>query len=375
MRKLLILSLLFFSTCNRTPSKHGDFSIFQELGWIDTHVHLRSHHQIAAYVAYQDGFGMKAMSLQVIPNPRSLTEGHRPNRNTEAMLAKALYPDRFYVFAGLDLTMSSKGDASILADDLRKQIEALDAAGVDGIKIWLRTDFVEGFKEATGLSLLLDSPVMAEALAVIEKRDLPVLLHLDAQYADSGYAAIKAYPRIRWFVAHMAMHNNFARLGKLLDLYENITIDVGHYVFLGELMRRDPDGSREFFERYAGRVFQSTDIGAGCGEHKGPEQDCPNEAVIVDAAWVLRAMMETKYPLEFVSVFDGVKVRVTGLDLPLEQLRMLYRDNALARLGSPKPLVCDKALTVVDQLRLRTVNAEQQSLMDEMRAMLANACK
>lgn len=93
------------------------------LSWIDTHVHLRSHRSIARYVELQDRYGMSAMVLLSAPNESGLLTGGRPNRNAEALLAKAEHPERFYVFGGLDLSPALSEGA--FADDQVLKLRAM----------------------------------------------------------------------------------------------------------------------------------------------------------------------------------------------------------------------------------------------------------
>jgi hypothetical protein len=185
------------------PVAYGDFSRFGDLGWIDTHVHLWSHHQIDAYVAYQDRFGMQRMVLQSPAMAASLSAGERPNRNAEGLLAKLRYPDRFYLFAGIDLTPLLSGGETALTDDLGPQVDEAADAGADGIKIYMRHSVVDPLQQTLGFDFLPDNPSLAGLFQAAAARGLPVLIHIDEQYISHGQAAFGLYPGVTWVVTHM----------------------------------------------------------------------------------------------------------------------------------------------------------------------------
>ncbi len=64
---------------------------------IDAHVHLRSHTGIPAVVDIADRAGCKRINIVCVPG----TPERSLNSNSAALLAKALNPQRFYVFGGL----------------------------------------------------------------------------------------------------------------------------------------------------------------------------------------------------------------------------------------------------------------------------------
>lgn len=374
LRLLLLSTCLSLLACAARPGgvPDGDFSALPYRSeWIDTHVHLRSHTRIADYVAYQERFGMSAMVLQAAPNIRGLLVGGRPNLNAEALFAKLEHPERFYVFGTLDLSPGMTGGAAALQADVGAQIDRLAAAGVDGLKLYFKTTVVDGLKPH-GVNFVPDDPVLAPMWERVKHHGLPVLIHIDEPYFSNGRATLEAHPEVTFLVTHLAFaRDNLARLESVLNASPRVYLDVGHFVHLGELLHGGA-AARDFLERHAGRFMQSTDMGSGCGELT--DDDCPTEAVAIDQAWRVRAMLETDQPVPYLGVYDGKRKSPAGLKLSAEALQHLYAGTARAVLGSPRPPSCQGALDVVDSIRSRTTEVADQARLAELRGLIAARC-
>lgn len=354
------------------PIAPGDFSRFDDLGWIDTHVHLQSHHLIDQMVSYQDRFGMERMVLHSPPRSTSALDGSRPNLDAEALLAKVRYPKRFYFFGGLDLAPLLAGQDP----DFAGQVQALADAGADGLKMYFKSTVVEALKSKLGVDYLPDAAIFAGVWEAAEARQLPVLVHIDEPYFESGKNTVLAHPGVTWIVTHMAFAGtDVARLETILQASDRTYIDTGHFVHLGAFVPAG-DAATQFFTKWNHRILQGTDLGSGCLDQGAAEDECPLESVAVTTAWNLRVMLETSQPVSFVSVYQpGKQVTVTGLDLPSDVLRPIYHDNVVALLGDPRPVDCAAAVARVTSLRAHTQSSTDQARLDEILAALNAECQ
>jgi len=355
--------------CKKGSPTDLDFSIFGDLGWIDAHVHLHSHQLIDDMIGYQDRFGMDRMVLLSLPRSVSALDGSRPTLDAEALLAKVRHPDRFYFFGGLDLSPLLLGQDP----DFAGQVGALADAGADGLKMYFKTTVVEALKSQLGVDYLPDSALFAGVWEAAEARGLPVLIHIDEPYFQSGVDTLGAHPGVVWIVTHMAFAGtNVARVEAILQASDRTYLDTGHFVHLGELASAG-DPARQFFLDWSARVVQGTDLGSGCAEEG--QDSCPTETVAVPTAWNLRALLETTEPVSYVSVYEpGKNVTVTGLGLPSEVLQPIYRDNLVGLLGDPRPVDCTAAESRVSSLREHTKDAADVARLDEILDALTAEC-
>jgi predicted TIM-barrel fold metal-dependent hydrolase len=340
------------------------------------HVHLHSHERIDDYVAYQDRFGMRRMVLLVPPNADSLLAGGRPNKNAEALLAKALYPDRFYVFGGLDLTPLLSGGEAALSADLEAQVNELADAGVDGIKLYFRASLVEPLgRPPLNFRYLPDNPALAPLFETARARGIPILVHLDEPYLKSGQIAFARYPGVTWVITHLGFAGtNTARLEAMLAAGPDVYLDVGHYVHLGELLEAGRT-ARDFVTSHSNRIFLSTDFGSGCDLWALDDDACPSETMAVSQAWTVRAMAETTQPITFQSAYTGANVTVTGLGLDAATLGEIYHQAPLSLLGEPTPIQCVPALRHIDRLIAHTTATADRARLDTIRERFTTACR
>ena len=358
------------------PVALGDFSRFSDLDWIDAHVHLRSHLRIADYVAYQDRFGMSRMVLLSTPSTVALLTGERPNFNAELLLAKALYPDRFYAFGGPDLTPLASGGEAALGADLERQVNELADAGAAGIKLWFRSTVVEPLEQPPlRFDYLPDNPALAGLFETAAARGLPILIHIDEPYTANLFAALALYPNVTWIVTHLGFSGtDTRRLEAILAAGPRVYLDVGHYVHSGELLRAGP-AARDFLTRHQNRVFQSSDLASGCESWGLTDDTCPSESMAVSQAWTLRVMLETTQDVTFKSAYTGNDTTVTGLGLPPATLRALYHDAALGLLGGPRRVQCGPALIHIDRLIAHTTRPDEVARLQTIRTLFRSACR
>jgi predicted TIM-barrel fold metal-dependent hydrolase len=354
----------------------GDFSRFADLDWIDAHVHLHSHLRIADFVAYQDRFGMSRMVLLSPPRAAALLSGERPNVNAEALLAKALHPDRFYAFGGPDLTPLASGGEAALGADLEAQVTELADAGADGIKLYFPAAVVSALRQPPlAFDYLPDNPALAGLFETAAARALPILIHIDPQYTANLHAALALYPDATWIVTHLGFAGaDTTRLEAILAAGPNVYLDVGHYVHLGELLQAR-SAARDLLIKHRNRVFQSSDFASGCEAWGLTDDTCPSESMAVSQAWTLRAMLETTQDVTFKSVYTGNDTTVTGLGLPEATLQALYHDTATGLLGTPKRLQCAPALIHIDRLLAHTTRADEVARLQTIRTLFRSACR
>jgi predicted TIM-barrel fold metal-dependent hydrolase len=232
------------------------------------------------------GAAMDALNLQVMVNATP-SSGDRLAQQLAAVKASN-YPNRFVMFASLDLRNVGPGSGARIA----AQLEADVKAGAVGIGEIMKS-FGLSIKKADGTRLKLDDPELDPVWETAARLKIPVFIHVgdpaeffqpidynnerwlelalfpDRRYQDrSRFPAFEdlmaerdrllaRHPNTIWVLAHLGWHaQNLARLGAMFDKNPNLYSEVGAVLYdLG----RQPRTARAFMIKYQDRILFGKD--------------------------------------------------------------------------------------------------------------------
>lgn len=248
---------------------------------LDCHIHYSLPTPAQSLVDIMDATGTDIANLVIVPNRQ------RVSSVPDALMAKAQYPDRFYVFASLDVSAYFRA-AKQLGKAMRDYAKQMIRCGCDGIKI------IEG-KPNMRKQLPVpdfDDPIWDPFFAWAEEAQIPILWHVndpetfwnpdlapswakkqgwsydesfinnEAQYTQV-LNLLERYPKLKIIFAHFFfLSAQLPRLSEIMDRFPNIMVDTTPGIELYENLSANPEGAKAFFKKYGDRVVYGTDIGA-----------------------------------------------------------------------------------------------------------------
>lgn len=324
---------------------------------IDSHVHLFGVDRIDDLNAVREHIGAEAMGIACIYDPVGV------NDNPAGFAAKAAYPDRFFVFAGLDHSQHFSG-GRLRTSSLAEQVDRLQRIGADGIKL-LETK--PDRRKAMGIPI--DSDYFEGFFARVEETGMPLLWHvadppefwdpkLTPRWATSrgwGYdeshvpwetlqreteSVLRRHPRLKVIFAHFLFFSqDLSRAERMFEEFEGVHFDLAPGIELLYNLSKDVERSREFFERYNDRIVFGTDIFGTMSREQAAHR-----------AGLVRRFLETddefRVPERADYLLgppeDGV---VRGLALPDDVLAQVYHANFAGMVGT-KPRLLDAGLAL-----------------------------
>jgi hypothetical protein len=348
-----------------------------DLPLTDCHVHMRGTGSVPNLREIMDACGLEAMNLLAL----RARGDENLNQNAACLLMKALQPARIYAFGGLRHEgAGGVGDTLSYAEQARHALQA----GCDGIKL------IEG-KPTTrkAIGRPLDSPEFDEFYAFCQAEAVPILFHVadpetfwDPElappiahergwfYGDGTFPSkeqlygevdgvLARFPQLRIVFAHFFfLSADLDRLARFLDAHRSVNVDItpGSEMYANFAAQRDR--TREFFTRYADRIFFGTDNAGG--------RRAPNPERTASAAQKVRAMRRF---LETSDTFEWWGMELRGIGLAEEALAQIYAGNWRRFAGpAPKPLAreaalqeCDRAVALAERSELR------EQVMPELR--------
>ncbi len=282
----------------------------------------------------------------------------------DALHLKAHYPERVYVFGGLDVSalfMLPETCGTYFAGYIEKLVEM----GCDGIKM------IEGKPDMRKRLPIpaFDGPAYAPYWAKMEEMELPIVFHVNDPedfwfadrvpgwakqqgwfYGDGSYInnenqyievlnVLKRHPGLKVIFAHFFfLSNQLERLGEYLDEFPNMHVDLTPGIEMYQNFSKVPEKVRDFFIRYQDRILYGTDIGAKAllattGEGIEPE----DSRLRVD---LVRGFLEKEgvFQLETEKgyLFGKFTGGFQGIHLPKVVLEKIYFKN-FERLAGKKP--------------------------------------
>lgn len=330
---------------------------------LDCHVHVRDLESVDDLEGIRRRIGFERMNVVSVFYRQCI------NMNPASLVAKARYPDSFYVFLGLDHTTHFSGGA-IKAPSLVEQIERAMAMGADGIKM------LENKPTHRKLvDIPVDDPYFEEYFACLEQTGFPVVWHVaDPEEfwdpattprwaAEKGWGydetfvpkeqlysevenVLDRHPRLKVIFSHFFfMSADLPRLGRLLDRFPGMHIDLSPGIELLYNLSRDVESSRDFVMRYSDKILFGTDISSN---------QTPESAAL--RSWVVTHWLETddEYRVPAGADYllgppeDGI---IRGLALPEETLVRILRGNFERIAGlSPRKLEVPLAIEECERL-------------------------
>ena len=291
----------------------------------------------------------------------------------DALHLKAHYPERVYVFGGLDISalfMFPETCGAYFAN----YVDSLMEMGCDGVKM------IEGKPDMRKRLPIpaFDGAAYAPYWSKLEEIGLPILFHVndpeefwDANqvpgwakqqgwfYGDGSYInnetqygevlhVLKRHPGLKVIFAHFFfLSNQLERLASYLDEFSNMHIDLTPGIEMYHNFSRNHETVRDFFIKYQDRILFGTDIGAKALLATTGESIAPEESKMrVD---LVRSFLEKEgifqLDTEKVSLFGKFAGGFQGINLPKEVLNKIYLRNFEKLAGEkPRPIKA-KAIT------------------------------
>lgn len=327
---------------------------------IDAHIHYGFPLEPEALIDLMDSTGIQMANLVLVPSRQRLTSV------PEAMVAKAKYPDRFFVFTSLDVSEYYRHPQEV-GKYMASFVKRMRTLGCDGLKI------IEGKPEMRKIMPFpdFDTPAWEPLWAYAEESGLPILWHVNdpetcwdpenaprhirmaGELYDDSYvnneeqyrqilAILDRHPNIKIIFAHLFfMSAQLPRLAEILDQYPNIMVDITPGLEIYVNLSTNPEEARVFFEKYQDRILYGSDIGARCVLASGSAPFSRREALarmdLIDGLFSAETNRVMKEDGAYLINTDDFTQR--GFDLPPEALEKIYGGNFLRFTGAaPAPV-------------------------------------
>ena len=365
------------------PLQKGDQNMFEPLDITitDAHVHLKSHTGIEQILKVSGQAGISRINIVCVPGTpeRSLA------CNSVALLAKALYPSKFYAFGGLIYNL----DEPTTAEALEHQARGLRAMGCDGVKM------LEG-KPTTRkrIPYRMDDPVYDRFYAFMEKSGFPIIWHVaDPEtfwdparipesakkngwdYTDGTFPSkeqlygeidhvFEKFPNLKVTFAHFYfLSNDPKRAESFLESRPSVSFDITPGSEMYRNFSKNPELWHNFFEKFGNRIIFGTDN----IPLREPRQETHER--MRDKIRMMRRFLETDEHFE--GFGNAANRYVTGIGLGKEILEQIYCRNFERFAGkSPEPVNTDMAMEHCRRIKNFALSASgQDELLEEIRGI------
>ncbi len=345
---------------------------FQKRKIIDGHIHYAFYGYQDSLMAILDDAGIEKFSVVCTPDMARLS------LVPDAVLLKAAFPERVYLFGGMDISpLFIRPDqvGAAFAD----YIETLRGLGADGIKM------IEGKVQMRKLLPIpdFDSPVYEPYWQKLAETQMPLTFHVNDPEEFWDPVKVPDWAReMGWFYGDGTYINNevqYRQVLNVLDRHPNLNVTFAHFFFLSaqldrlaEYLDRYPNmhvdlrpglrcisisvpaliKTRDFFLKYQDRIIFGTDIGARAllADRDAGIQVEESLARIE----VIRGFLEHDGAFQLAHqgfLFGGKEATFQGIHLPEEVLEKIYWRNFEAFAGAqPKPLVTEAILAEASRL-------------------------
>ncbi len=249
---------------------------------IDCHIHYPHSSLMQDLMAILDQHHISRCNIVCTPHRSRLS------LIPEALLLKSHFPERVYVYGGLDISALFM-QPETCGQYFASYVEKLSEMGCDGVKM------IEGKPDMRKTLPIpdFDSPVYEPYWAKMEEMGFPVLFHVndpeefwDADrvpewakqqgwfYGDGSFInnevqynqvihVMERHPGLKVVFAHFFfLSAQQERLSAYLERFPNMHIDLTPGIEMYHNFARDPQKTREFFIKYQDRILYGTDIGA-----------------------------------------------------------------------------------------------------------------
>ncbi len=343
-----------------------------DLPIIDGHIHYGHPSFMAGLMKILDALQTPRFNVVCTPHQERLS------LLPDALHLKAHFPERVYVFGGMDvaaLFVAPAQAGSIFAD----YVDTLLALGCDGVKM------IEGKPDMRKTLPIppFDGVVYAPYWARLAERQTPVVFHVndpeefwdpvrvpgwarergwfygDGSFIDneSQYAEVlnvlERHPNLNLIFAHFFfLSAQLERLAEILDRYPNVCVDLTPGIEMYYNFGAAPDAVREFFLKYQDRIVYGTDVGAKAllfTPEQGIEMDESRARVCL-----VRAFLEKEGPFRLPQggfLFGEPETPLHGIGLSRPVLEKIYFKN-FERIAGSRPRPLDPAAIIAECERL-----------------------
>ncbi len=256
---------------------------------MDSHMHMRTatgdvEELFAKIQSLTDGGSVRAINIASLPP----WDDQALDQNALAILFKARHPRTTYAFGGLSYNFPGRANEQL---DYAEQARRLLAMGFDGIKM------IEGKPSMRKMThLALNAPAYDRFYTLLEKSQVPVLLHLgdpegfwdkayvekwsiprEWTYIDGTFPAretlyaeledvLRRFPRLRVTMAHFGfLSADPEKAARFMDQHPSVALDLTPGTEMYDNFTLQPQAWRSFFVRYPDRILFGTDNGYDAG--------------------------------------------------------------------------------------------------------------
>ena len=328
---------------------------------LDAHIHFAHPLKPETLIGFMDENHIAQANLVLVPHRQRLTAV------PEAMVAKAKYPGRFYVFTSLDVSEYYRHGKEV-GKYMAAFVDQMRRLGCDGLKL------IEGKPNMRKIMPCpdFDDPIWEPLWAYAEKTALPILWHVNdpescwgrpedaprhirmaGELYDETYinnevqyrqiqTILDRHPNIKIIFAHLFfLSAQLPRLAQILDKYPNVMVDITPGLEIYVNLSKEADTAKAFFEKYQDRIVYGTDIGARCVLTSGPAPFDTREALarmdLIDGLFNSETNRVMKEDGAYLITTDDFIQR--GFDLSPEILSKIYGGNFRTFVGGgPTPV-------------------------------------
>jgi len=332
-----------------------------QLSIIDCHIHYPHLMMMKDLIHTCDQLRIERLNIVCTPDQQRLS------LVPDALHLKAHYPDRVYVFGGLDISAYFRQPEAI-GHIFSENVDQLLAAGCDGIKM------IEG-KPMLRKDLPIppfNSEVFAPYWQKLEDTQTPVIFHVNdpEEFWDANLAPAWAFergwfygdgkfinneeqyteienilsrhPRLKIIFAHFYfLSKQLPRLSALFDRFPNICVDLTPGIEMYHNFSHNLEAVRDFFIKYQDRILFGTDIGARALLVSPENGIQKNESL--SRVFIVRNFLEEEKEFHLTAnngfLMGSGDIQFHGIGLPQDILKKIYALNFERLTGaSPRPL-------------------------------------
>jgi len=306
---ILVTGILFSVFVFVVKQKASNSFAPQTIQIINTHEHIQSIDVVPKYLEAMKKVGIGKTILVGSPEA-TILNGRKgffgeEKYNREVLKIAKKYPDSFIAFPTINVADPDK---------LNKVKQHIRMGG-KGLKLY------SGHR--IFYSLPLDDASMFPIYQYFEKRQIPILIHVNAGYYQKEFEnVLKKFPKLKIICPHFCLSTiKLERFEYLMDRYPNLYTDTsfGDLELLIAAMKRfskRPKQFRNIIEKYQDRILFGTDMVITDASYKTVDW-------LAEVAQGYRDMLE-KGQYTFSGIPD---MELRGLRLDEAILKKIYRTN------------------------------------------------
>ncbi len=339
---------------------------------IDGHIHYAHYSYQESLMAILAEAGIEKLAVVCTPDEQRLS------LVPDAVLLKAEYPERVYLFGDLDISPLFM-TPEIAGEAFAHYVDVLLGLGADGIKM------IEGKAQMRKRLPIpdFDARVYEPYWQKMAETRTPLIFHVNDPEEFWDAEKVPDWAReMGWYYGDGSYINNedqYRQVINVLDRHPDLNVTFAHFFFLSAQLERlagyfdrfpnmhvdltpgiemyfnfskDPEKVRDFFLKYQDRIIFGTDIGArALLRDRTAGIEAEESLARIE---VIRSFLEKEGPFQLTHkgfLFGGKEAVFQGIHLPDEVLDKIYYRNFEAFAGvSPKPLQIDAILEECQRL-------------------------